>query len=302
MFNSKYKKEAIENFNKHMEIYTEKRNETIRASERLHNIRMSSFKLIKNAESYIESVSNKPEELIEFVEMISINRRIFQDNIEKLENLNNESSKKYSGLDEEKIYESEMYGARVAGAGVAAGIGVATLGPSAAMAIATTFGTASTGVAISGLSGAAATNAALAWLGGGALAAGGGGMAAGNTLLALAGPIGWIIGGGTLLGGGLITNSKNKKYAEETEEKTIELKKIINGLSKICKKVNDMCELTEELKLNLMFNLGVNTGYDCLDYNEMNNGQKNNYKNLTISTMDLSEKIIEKVDYDPEKY
>ena len=120
-------------------------------------------------------------------------------------------------------------------------------------------------------------------------------MAAGNTLLALAGPIGWIIGGGTLLGGGLITNSKNKKYAEETEEKTIELKKIINGLSKICKKVNDMCELTEELKLNLMFNLGVNTGYDCLDYNEMNNGQKNNYKNLTISTMDLSEKIMKKV-------
>lgn len=301
MFNSKYKKEAIENFNKHMEIYKEKWNETIRASERLHNIRMSAFKLIKNAESYIESVSNKPEELIEFVEMISINRRIFQDDIEKLENSNNESSKKYGGLDEEKIYESEMYGAGVAGAGVAAGIGVATLGPSAAMAIATTFGTASTGIAISGISGAAATNAALAWLGGGALAAGGGGMAAGNALLALAGPIGWAIGGSALLGGGLLANSKNKKVAEEAEEKTIELKKIINKLSKICKKVNDMCELTEELKLNLMFNLGVNTGYDCLDYNEMNNGQKNNYKNLTISTMDLSEKIIEKVDYDPEK-
>ena len=50
-----------------------------------------------------------------------------------------------------------------------------------------------------------------------------------------------------------------------------------------------------------VFNLGVNTGYDCLDYNEMNNGQKNNYKNLTISTMNLSEKIIEKVDYDSEK-
>lgn len=301
MFNSKYKKEALKNFNKHMEIYKEKWNETIRASERLHNIRMSAFKLIKNAESYIESVSNKPEELIEFVEMISINRRIFQDDIEKLENSNNESSKKYGRLGEEKISESEMYGAGVAGAGVAAGIGVATLGPSAAMAIATTFGTASTGIAISGLSGAAATNAALAWLGGGALAAGGGGMAAGNALLALAGPIGWVIGGSALLGGGLLANSKNKKVAEEAEEKTIELKKIINRLLKMCKKVNDMCELTEELKLNLMFNLGVNTGYDCLDYNEMNNGQKNNYKNLTISTMDLSEKIIEKVDYDPEK-
>lgn len=58
-----------------------------------------------------------------------------------------------------------------AGTGAAAGVGagVATLafGPSAAMAFATTFGTASTGTAISSLSGAAATNAALAWLGGG---------------------------------------------------------------------------------------------------------------------------------------
>ena len=47
-----------------------------------------------------------------------------------------------------------------AGAGVAAGVGVASFAPTAAMAIATTFGTASTGTAISALSGAAATNAA----------------------------------------------------------------------------------------------------------------------------------------------
>ena len=73
----------------------------------------------------------------------------------------------------------------------AAGIGLATLGPTAAMGIATTFGVASTGTAISALSGAAATNAALAWLGGGALAAGGGGMVAGKALVCLAGPVGW---------------------------------------------------------------------------------------------------------------
>lgn len=82
-------------------------------------------------------------------------------------------------------------GAAVAGAGL--GVAVVTLGPTAAMGIATTFGVASTGTAISTLSGAAATNAALAWLGGGALAAGGGGMAAGNMFLAFAGPVGWAI-------------------------------------------------------------------------------------------------------------
>ncbi|MGW8444460.1 hypothetical protein ACWGXJ_26515 [Paenibacillus sp. S33] len=43
-------------------------------------------------------------------------------------------------------------------------MGVAAFGPTVALAIATTFGTASTGTAIATLSGAAATNAALAWL------------------------------------------------------------------------------------------------------------------------------------------
>ena len=92
-------------------------------------------------------------------------------------------------------------GAGVAGAGV--GVAVVTLGPSAAMGVATTFGVASTGTAISSLSGAAATNAALAWLGGGALASGGGGIVAGEAFLALAGPIGWAIAGVALLASGL---------------------------------------------------------------------------------------------------
>lgn len=89
-------------------------------------------------------------------------------------------------------------------AGIGFGIGVAALGPTAAMGIATTFGVASTGTAISALSGAAATNAALAWLGGGTLAAGGGGMAAGSALLALAGPLGWTIAGIAIVGSGLL--------------------------------------------------------------------------------------------------
>ena len=89
-------------------------------------------------------------------------------------------------------------------AGVGAGVAVVTLGPTAAMGIATTFGVASTGTAISALSGAAATNAALAWLGGGALAAGGGGMAAGSAFLALAGPVGWAIAGLSLVFSGIM--------------------------------------------------------------------------------------------------
>ena len=90
--------------------------------------------------------------------------------------------------------------------------------PAAAMAIATTFGTASTGTAIATLSGAAATNAALAWLGGGAIVAGGGGMASGTAFLALAGPIGIGIGAVGLIGGGLFASSKNKDIAQKANK------------------------------------------------------------------------------------
>ena len=102
-------------------------------------------------------------------------------------------------------------------AGVSAGIAVATMGPTAAMGIATTFGVASTGTAISTLSGAAAANAALAWLGGGALAAGGGGMAAGEAFLTLAGPAGWAIAGVALVASSIMfwRSSGKKKRIEE---------------------------------------------------------------------------------------
>ena len=107
---------------------------------------------------------------------------------------------------------------------------MAFMAPTAAMWIATTFGTASTGAAISTLSGAAATNAALAWLGGGALAAGGGGMAGGTAFLALAGPVGWSIAGATLLSSILIFTAKktklNNQKNEEIHKKAASLKKI----------------------------------------------------------------------------
>lgn len=136
-------------------------------------------------------------------------------------------------------------------AGVGAGFAVATLGPTAAMGVATTFGVASTGTAISALSGAAATNAALAWLGGGALAAGGGGMAAGSAFLALAGPVGWAIAGLSIVASGLmffktkgakerleniytrISNRDTKSYELAIVELSERIKRIIDETGKL---------------------------------------------------------------------
>lgn len=161
-------------------------------------------------------------------------------------------------------------------AGISAAVTVATLAPTAAMGVATTFGVASTGTAISALSGAAATNAALAWLGGGALAAGGGGMAAGGAFLALAGPLGWTIAGISFLASGimffktksdkerleniytLISNRDVKSYELAMVELSERIKRIIDETKKLKEAIvkieafgTDYAQMTEEQQYEL---------------------------------------------------
>lgn len=97
----------------------------------------------------------------------------------------------------------------------------------AAMSLATTFGTASTGTAISSLSGVAATNAATAWLGGGALAAGGGGMAAGTVVLTTIPIVGGVVAA-SAISYGAYKYVKGKKKRNLTQ----------NNVSKKCKSSN----------------------------------------------------------------
>lgn len=175
-----------------------------------------------------------------------------------------------------KYKKTEVKTAGQGAAGVGAGVAVVTLGPTAAMGIATTFGVASTGTAISALSGAAATNAALAWLGGGALATGGGGMAAGSTFLALAGPVGWTIAGLSIIASGLmffktkgdkerlediytrISNRDVKSYELAIVELSERIKRIIDETGKLetaIKKIEtfgtDYSQMTEEQQYEL---------------------------------------------------
>ncbi|MCX2755365.1 hypothetical protein [Gordonia sp. 4N] len=119
-----------------------------------------------------------------------------------------------------KDLEAARRSAAGAGTGFMTGAAVASMAPTAAMWVATTFGTASTGTAISTLSGAAASNAALAWLGGGTVAAGGGGTAAGSALLALAGPIGWTVAGATLLAS-IALFAKNRFENREAKQEAL---------------------------------------------------------------------------------
>ncbi|MDM8155775.1 hypothetical protein QUW14_15995 [Bacteroides gallinaceum] len=174
-------------------------------------------------------------------------------------------------------------------AGGALGAGVAALGPTAAMGIATTFGVASTGTAISALSGAAATNAALAWLGGGALAAGGGGMAAGNALLALAGPVGWVIAGVALVGSGLLfLKAKSDKEKLENiflliskRDQTSYKQAIVELDERIKRIIDETMKLTDAIQRIVTFGT---------DYNAMTEEQQytlGSYVNLMNASVQL---------------
>ncbi|OUZ38805.1 hypothetical protein CBM15_11150 [Solibacillus kalamii] len=236
MFNGKLKKEAIAEYESVYKNHEKSMKSVIKESENLQYNKKFLKQSIDTTWEYLNSMKNKPEDLKVEVESIRIEFKKFENSIKKIEQEFDKTLKTSAGL---------------GATGVAAGAGVAAFGPSAAMAVAMTFGTASTGTAISALSGAAATNAALAWIGGGAIVAGGGGMGVGSAFLALAGPVGWAIGGTALAGAGLFARSKNKKVAEEAFSKAKEIKEHTHILKATSEEINRTAILISETKLKL---------------------------------------------------
>lgn len=276
MLNAGYKKEALAVLDRANKKYQNTYETTVKNISDLHQKRLEAVKTLKDVEAYIQNLANKPKEYEKIVSEIVVRRNKFESDLKILE-LKSKKADKVSGS--------------VVGAGVMAGVGVAAFGPTAAMAVAMTFGTASTGTAIATLSGAAATNAALAWLGGGALLAGGGGMAAGETLLALAGPVGWTIGGAALVGGSILANSKNKKIAEKAESSTRTVKRETERINEVDVKVGLLRKTTISLNaeidqlITIMLQLGLN------DYKHFTEDNKNNLRKMMNSAEALSKKI-----------
>ncbi|ASZ07352.1 MULTISPECIES: hypothetical protein [Enterococcus] len=252
MLNAKLRKNAIDNYNTATKRYEKIAITLSDSTNTLYEERKKAVKLVKLVEERINQLANTPKEFKVTLQKIEIeieNFKIKQNEIKKAE------------------VEAKV-AAGSTGTGVtlsALGLAVATMGPTAAMGIATTFGLASTGTAISTLSGAAATNAALAWLGGGALAAGGGGMSAGGALLALAGPVGWTIAGVMLVGSvgsGLFTSHKNKEIADKVLAERENLEKIIRNFTRMNIEVKALIGTTRtQIK-------GVSKAYIALDGND----------------------------------
>jgi len=171
-----------------------------------------------------------------------------------------------------------------AGAGLSTGAAVASMAPSAAMWVATTFGTASTGTAISTLSGAAATKAALAWLGGGALAAGGGGTATGGALLALAGPVGWGVAGAALLTSIALFTKKKFENREEKQEALSAVKQNTALVQGMAVQIDDIVQRTASLRELLVGAYGAALPFFGADFRELSAPQQSQLAALVNST------------------
>ncbi len=224
------KKVIDEELKKAVAIYNQEYSILNDTGTELFYLRKRILDLVDHVEFLINSIANHPKEFDKEISDINI----IKDNFKQICDFARE---------ELEMTQKSVF---TAGVGVTGGLAICNLAPSAAMWVATTFGTASTGTAISTLSGAAATNAALAWLGGGSLAAGGAGVAGGNALLALAGPIGWSIAGATLLAS-IILIGKNK--VKINKEKRDEIKKIKVNTQKIVKISKKIKVLLEENKI-----------------------------------------------------
>ncbi|MGK7379117.1 hypothetical protein ACSFXN_14910 [Planococcus sp. 1R117A] len=274
MLNSSLKKEAIEELKNSLATHEKSSKKLQNRAISLHNTRAYGVDVINKVEAYINKLANTPKEFEKTFEKVEVNLSSFK--------ILSEIS-----YDEKEMIKLAGGGTAV---GVAAGVATAAIAPTAAMAIATTFGVASTGTAISSLSGVAATNAALAWLGGGALAAGGGGVAGGGALLALAGPIGWGIGAASLAAGGILANKKNKEAAIKADKERVDVIKAIKVLEATATEITKLNASTERLATSIEQSLisFVSNAKSVESYTEFSQDEKDLLRALINNTESLS--------------
>lgn len=238
MLNRKSKNKAVNQLEETIQKYDFNYKVVETKSSILFRMRKDSGKnVISPVETYINTLANTPKE---FDKSFSEYKAEFQTFNELVDTFLAES------------VNTNVKAGGTAAAGVSFGVGAATLMPTAAIALATTFGAASTGTAISTLSGAAASKAALAWLGGGALAKGGAGIAGGKALLALAGPIGIGIGTVGIISGGLLASSKNKKTTIKVNQKIKEVKTGTAILDASIVEIDHLIELTNSHQIGIL--------------------------------------------------
>lgn len=275
MFNSKLKKEALQIHDNTLEKYNKSYEKMGASCEQLYAARGKSVEIIKLVQRVINSIANTPKELD--TEIGKIGKELTKFN----------ETEEYA----KKAYVASLKaGVNIVG-GATAGMGIATMAPTAMMGIATAFGTASTGTAISALSGAAAQKAAVAWIGrtfAGFAVKEGAGMAAGHAFLALAGPIGWGITAAST-GISLISlTNKNKKLADDAVEEAKEIAVAREALDEMNKKISALKIKTNAMYFSLDKQREKIIGFLNLDYISLGDEDKYYLGTLVNNALSLS--------------
>ncbi len=273
MLNEDYKKQAVADLENANREYIKFYKMAVNNMTRLHQSRQTAVRTIRRVEQYIISLANRPREYSLQINDIKLRYESFEKRIEEIR----------SSEENISLYQ------RNAGGGALIGVGSAMFAPTAAMAVAMTFGTASTGTAIATLSGAAATNAALAWLGGGALAVGGAGVMGGQALLTMAGPIGWVIGGVSISSGFILKAISNKSIADKAEKASKTIMKEMHRIQKADQTVQLWNKETVRLSNELMRKLTALR--QKKDYDRLTQADKQEMIILMNTTEVLSKKL-----------
>ena len=283
MFNNNLKKEALKIHEKTLAEYNASYGIMGKSCELLYEIRGKSVELIKLVQEVVNSIANTPKQ--------------FDTELGKI-------GKELTKFKETEQYAKEAYdaslkaGVNIVG-GTTAGIGIASMAPTALMSIATTFGTASTGTAISALSGAAAQKAAMAWIGrtfAGFAVKEGAGMAAGQAFLALAGPIGWGITAAST-GISLISlTNKNKDVAEKAVKEAKEIAKARESLDETTEKINALKAKTDRLFDDMNREKSKIMSFMNLDYLSLREEDKLFLGTLVNHTLSLSQLLNETIE------
>lgn len=283
MFNSNLKKEALKIHEKTLADYNASYGIMGKSCELLYEVRGKSVELIKLVQEVVNSIANTPKQ--------------FDTELGKI-------GKELTKFKETEKYAKEAYdaslkaGVNIVG-GATAGIGVASMAPTALISIATTFGTASTGTAISALSGAAAQKAAMAWIGrtfAGFAVKEGAGMATGQAFLALAGPIGWGITAAST-GISLISlTNKNKDVAKNAVKEAKEIAKAREALDETTEKINSLKAKTDLLFGDMNREKAKIMSFMNLDYLSLREEDKLFLGTLVNHTLSLSQLLNETIE------
>lgn len=283
MFNKKLKDEALSIHERTKERYNKSYNDMSNSCEKLYSVRENAVDIIEYIEEIVNSISNTPKKFD--AELIKVKRELDR-------------------FHETEEYAKEAYEASVKegihiASGVTAGVGVATMAPTALMGIATTFGTASTGTAISALSGAAAQKAATAWIGRtfvGFAVKEGAGMAAGQAFLALAGPIGWGLTAVTTGASLIKLANENRKIADDAVREAKDISVAREALNEAKAKIESIKRKTNKLFKDLINQKSDIEQFRNADYKSLDDDEKLILGCLVNNTLSLGRLLNETIE------